>query len=458
MRVVFVSLGCDKNTVDSEMMLGLLADAGHELVYDDSEADAVVINTCAFILDAKEESINRILSYARLKNEGRIRHIIVAGCLAQRYSDDICREIPEVDAVIGTQSFDRVAEVLNDLASEDGTSKDVGESDRPEQILDDLSLPPVCGLRRLLTTAPHYAYIKIAEGCNKACTYCIIPTLRGRYRSVPMEVLIKEAEGLARNGVKELILVAQETTLYGIDLYGKKRLPELVKSLSAIEDISHIRLLYCYPEEITDELIDLMASEPKLCHYIDMPIQHASDAILKRMGRRTDEQSIRKLIADLRKRIPDICIRTTLITGFPGENAKDYGILKRFVKDMHFDRLGVFTFSPEEGTVAAGMPHKVLPFVARMRRDSIMRLQQSIVFEANRRMTGREMTVTIQGRLPEERVYVARSYMDAPDVDGMIFVDEDRELISGEDVRVCITGARGYDLTARIIQEDSDSL
>lgn len=438
MKVAFISLGCDKNTVDTEMMLGMLNDAGHELVYNEEEADAVVINTCAFILDAKKESIDNILRVGKLKSEGKVKHIIVTGCLGQRYTDEIKGSIPEVDAIVGIQSFDKIIEVIDEL---DKKSSPVVE-------MAPLNEKPIYGKKRLLTTPIHYAYLKIAEGCSKGCTYCIIPSLRGTYRSVPKEALIKEAEDLADRGVKELILVAQETTVYGMDLYGKKVLPDLIRGLAAIEGIEHIRLLYCYPEEIDDELITLMKNEPKLYHYLDMPIQHASDKILRSMGRRATEAGLRELIAKLRKEIPDIVIRTTLISGFPGETISDYLTLKRFVKDMRFDRLGVFPYSAEEGTIAATMPHKKPQFVKEYRKNAIMKLQRDIIYAANEAMKGNELDVVIQGRLPEDEVYVARSYRDAPDVDGNVFIQTDRELISGDNIRVKITQAAGYDLIA----------
>ncbi len=438
MKVAFISLGCDKNTVDTEMMLGMLNDAGHELVYNEEEADAVVINTCAFILDAKKESIDNILRVGELKNEGKVKHIIVTGCLGQRYTDEIKGSIPEVDAIVGIQSFDKIIEVIDEL---DKKSSPVVE-------MAPLNEKPIYGKKRLLTTPIHYAYLKIAEGCSKGCTYCIIPSLRGTYRSVPKEALIKEAEDLADRGVKELILVAQETTVYGMDLYGKKVLPDLIRGLAAIEGIEHIRLLYCYPEEIDDELITLMKNEPKLYHYLDMPIQHASDKILRSMGRRATEAGLRELIAKLRKEIPDIVIRTTLISGFPGETISDYLTLKRFVKDMRFDRLGVFPYSAEEGTIAATMPHKKPQFVKEYRKNAIMKLQRDIIYAANEAMKGSELDVVVQGRLPEDEVYVARSYRDAPDVDGNVFIQTDREFISGDNIRVKITQAAGYDLIA----------
>ncbi len=468
MKVAVISLGCDKNTVDTEMMLGILNAAGHELVYDEAESDAVIINTCAFILDAKQESIDNILECARLKSDrlstgsGGPKYIIITGCLAQRYEQEIIKDIPEVDAIIGVQSFDKIAEVLNKLELSAGNMKATkssvseepvpdGADSKGDEIIADLaplSEAPISGHKRLLTTPTHYAYLKIAEGCSKGCTYCIIPSMRGKYRSVDMQTLITEATDLADRGVKELILVAQETTVYGVDLYGKKSITELIKNLAAIEGIEYIRLMYCYPEEITDELIDLMKNEPKLCHYIDMPIQHASDRVLKRMGRRTNEAEIRGLIAKLRTEIPDICIRTTLMTGFPGEKHSDYKTMYEFVRDLRFDRLGVFTYSPEEGTVAASMKGQLPGFIKKIRKDRIMKLQQNIVFETNRAMVGRLMDVIIQGRIPEDDVAVARSYRDAPDVDGNIYVETDVDYISGTVIKVKITGFRDYDLVA----------
>ncbi|MBR5361327.1 MAG: 30S ribosomal protein S12 methylthiotransferase RimO [Lachnospiraceae bacterium] len=455
MKVAFISLGCDKNTVDTEMMLGMLNDAGHELVYEEEEADAVVINTCAFILDAKKESIDNILRVGELKREGKVKYIIVTGCLGQRYTDEIKEDIPEVDAIVGIQSFDKIIEVIEDLDNKETVAQDktdalAAQDDKTAPIVElaPLNEKPIHGKKRLLTTPIHYAYLKIAEGCSKGCTYCIIPSLRGTYRSVPKEALIKEAEDLANRGVKELILVAQETTVYGTDIYGKKVLPDLIRGLAAIEGIEHIRLLYCYPEEIDDELIELMKSEPKLYHYLDMPIQHASDKILKSMGRKATEAGLRELIGKLRKEIPDIVVRTTLISGFPGETISDYLTLKRFVKDMRFDRLGVFAYSEEEGTIAAKMPHKKPQFVKEYRKNAIMKLQRDIIYAANEAMKGSELDVVIQGRLPEDEVYVARSYRDAPDVDGNVFIQTDREFISGDNIRVKITQAAGYDLIA----------
>lgn len=437
MKVYFVSLGCDKNTVDTEMMLGILSEHGHEITYDETEAEAVVINTCAFIADAKEESINTIIEMGEYKKTGKLKVLIVTGCLGERYKDELQSEMPEVDIILGIQSFDKIAQAISDY-----------EAGNIHNVFDDLSLPPVAGHKRLLTTSSHYAYLKIAEGCDKRCTYCIIPTFKGGYRSVPMETLLAEAEDLAARGVKELIIVAQETTIYGKDLYGKKSLSELLKALAKIDGIERLRLLYCYPEEITDELIETIKNEPKICNYIDMPIQHASDEILRRMARRTSEKDLRDIIDRLRSAIPDICIRTTLITGFPGERIKDHKILKQFVKDIGFDRLGVFTYSPEEGTYAATLKHQIPEWIKRRRRDDIMKLQQEIVFNKNADAYGTVMDVMVEGKLIEDEVYVTRSYKDAPGVDGYVFVKSDRDLVSGDVLTVRITGAKGYDLEA----------
>lgn len=435
MKIFFVSLGCDKNLVDSEMMIGMLAEKGHVITDNEKEAEVVVVNTCCFILDAKQESIEAILQMAELKKNGHMKVLIVTGCLGERYREEIQSEIPQVDAILGTNSFDQIAEAIDEVM--DG---------KRQNHFRDIQDVPVHGKKRMVTTGGHYAYLKIAEGCDKHCTYCIIPKIRGNYRSIPMEVLLAEAGKLAGDGVKELILVAQETTVYGKDIYGKKSLPELLKKLAQIEGFQFIRLLYCYPEEITPELIRVIKEEPKICHYLDMPIQHASDNILKRMGRRTSCEQLRNTIAQLRKEIPDICLRTTLITGFPGETAKDFAILKDFVQEMRFDRLGVFPYSPEEGTPAAKMKKQIPSFIKNSRKNAIMKLQQKIAFEKAEEMIGRKVEVLIEGKLPEDGVFIGRTYKDAPNVDGMIFVNSDRELVTGDVVIVGITDFHEYDL------------
>ena len=436
-KLGLISLGCAKNLVDSEVMLGLLNKAGHQLTNDETEADVVVVNTCAFISDAKEESINTIIEMGELKKTGKLKKLIVAGCLSQRYKDEIMKELPEIDVIIGATNYDKIVEAI-------GTDE--------ESIVDDINYTPRPIAERIVTTNASMAYFKIAEGCNKLCTYCIIPHIRGRYRSMPMDSLIASAEKLASDGIKELVLVAQETTLYGVDLYGEKKLPELLTKLSEIEGIEWIRLLYCYPEEITDELIEVMATNPKICHYVDIPIQHSENAILKRMGRRTSREDIVELVGRLRTAMPDIAIRTTLISGFPGETQELHDGLVDFVDECEFDRLGVFTYSPEEGTPAAEYEDQVDGELAVKWRDEIMELQQEISYEKNQQMIGSTQKVLIEGYLVDDDVYVGRTYRDAPGVDGIVFVSAPYELISGSFVDVKITEANEYDLTGVIVE------
>lgn len=442
MKLLFVSLGCDKNLVDTEVMLGLLKKDGFSFTEEEAEAEVIVINTCCFINDAKEESVNTILEMAEYKKYGACQALVVAGCLAQRYQQEILEEIPEVDAVVGTSSYAEIAEVIKETLAGKQIMK-----------LEDLSLLPKTGTERVITTGGYYAYLKIAEGCDKCCTYCIIPKIRGSYRSVPMEELVRQAEELAAYGVKELILVAQETTLYGVDLYGKKTLPELLKKLCRIEGIRWIRIQYCYPEEITDELIEVMKEEEKICHYLDLPVQHANDEILKRMGRRTNKEQLKAIVHKLRREIPDIALRTTLISGFPGETKEQHEELMEFVDEMEFDRLGVFAYSPEEDTAAASMPDQVEEEVKEARRAEIMELQQEICFDQAEDMTGRELFVMIEGKVADENVYVARTYRDAPNVDGYLFVNTGELLMSGDFVWVKVTGALEYDLIGEIANE-----
>lgn len=442
MKILFVSLGCDKNLVDTEVMLGLLAEKGYTFTDDEEQADIVVVNTCCFIGDAKEESIQNILAMAKRKENGQLKALIVGGCLAQRYQEEILREIPEVDAILGTTAIDEIVKTIEDVLDK-----------KPENHIEDINRAVVHGKKRIITTGGHFAYLKIAEGCNKHCTYCIIPKVRGNYRSVPIESLIKEAEELVSNGVKELILVAQETTVYGVDLYGKKSLPMLLKKLAKIQGIEFIRILYCYPEEIDDELIETIKTEDKVCKYLDIPIQHACNRILGRMGRKTTKEELITTIVKLRKEIPDICLRTTLITGFPGETAKEHRELKSFVKEMQFDRLGVFTYSREEDTPAANMKHQVPEYVKKHRQKTLMKLQQGIAFEKAEKTVGKELKVLIEGSLPEDNVYVGRSYKDAPGVDGYVFVHSDRSLMTGDFVSVKITGSSQYDLIGEIKDE-----
>ncbi len=437
MKVLLISLGCDKNLVDSEVMLGLLNAAGHEITNDENEADAVVINTCAFIKDAQEESINTIIEMGALKKNGRLKKLIVAGCLAQRYQDEILKEMPEIDVVLGATNYDRIIEAI-------GTEE--------ASIVDDINYMPENIEERIVTTNSGMAYLKIAEGCNKHCTYCVIPQLRGNYRSIPMDFLVSSAKRLAADGVRELVLVAQETTLYGMDIYGEKKLPKLLGALCDIEGLEWIRLLYCYPEEITDELIETIAKQPKICKYIDMPIQHSEDTVLRRMGRRTNRKDLTELIAKLRDKIPDIAIRTTLITGFPGETEEEHQGVLDFIDECEFDRLGVFTYSKEEGTPAASFDNQVDETLAEKWREDIMLLQQDVSYEKNQTFVGSIMKVLIEGYLADDDVYVGRSFRDAPSVDGMVFVHADRELMSGTFADVKIIDGNEYDLTGELVE------
>ena len=459
-NVLFVSLGCDKNLVDSEKMLGLLNEAGYRVAQEESEADAIVVNTCCFIHDAKEESVETILEMAEWKKKGRLKALIVTGCMAQRYQDEIQQEIPEVDAVIGTTGYTEIVPILDEILAEAEASQEEAAVEEPKEksfvnccpSID--FLPSSLADKRVVTTGGYTAYLKIAEGCNKRCTYCIIPYIRGHYRSFPMEDLLEEARKLAEGGVKELILIAQETTVYGMDCYGRKALPELLTKLCEIEGIEWIRILYCYPEEITDELIAVMKKEKKICHYLDIPIQHSEDTILKRMGRRTNRAELVSLVEKLRKEIPDIVLRTTLITGFPGETEEEFKNMVDFVDSMEFDRLGVFPYSAEEGTKAAEMDGQITEEVKESRRDEIMALQQEISADKAASRIDNEMSVLIEGYLYEDDIYIGRTYMDAPKVDGNVFVRAEEELISGDIVPVRITGANEYDLMGDVIYAD----
>ena len=442
MKILFISLGCDKNLADSEEMLGLLTAGGHEITDDETQADVIVINTCCFIKDAKEESVETILEMAEYKKTGSCHALIVTGCMAQRYQKEIIEEVPEVDAVLGTTSYGDIVKAL-----EEAVAGNHFEEFR------DIDYLPDTGSKRVLTTGGHFGYLKIAEGCDKHCTYCIIPKLRGKFRSVPMERLIAQAEDMAEQGVKELILVAQETTVYGKDLYGKKSLHILLKKLCEIRGIRWIRILYCYPEEIYDELIETIRDEKKICHYLDIPIQHASDRILKRMGRRTSKQELIDIVGKLRKEIPDIVLRTTLITGFPGETEEDHEELKEFVDEMEFDRLGVITYSPEENTPAAEMADQVPEEVKEERRDELMELQQEISYDRGQDRIGQELLVMIEGKVADESAYIGRTYGDAPKVDGYIFVQTGELLMTGDFAKVRVTGALEYDLIGVLSDE-----
>ncbi len=440
MKLLFISLGCDKNLVDSEYMIGSLVENGVTITDDETLADVIVVNSCCFIGDAKEESINTILEMARMKTEGRCRALIVTGCLSQRYRREIKEELPEVDAILGTASADRIYEAAA-AVMEGKFYESFAPTDGPVHAVG----------RRMLTTGGHYAYLKIAEGCSKSCTYCVIPSVRGPYRSVPLEELVDSARSLVKEGVKELILVAQETTLYGRDLYGEKSLHRLLDALNEIEGLFWIRILYCYPEEIYEELIDAMLRNKKVCHYLDMPVQHCSDDVLRRMGRRTTRKELERQLARLRERIPDIAVRTTLIAGFPGETKEQHEELMQFVNDMEFDRLGAFVYSPEEGTGAYAMPDQIADETKEERRAALMELQEEVIFDKNETMPGRELFVLVEGKVADENAYIGRTYRDAPDVDGYIFINTDETLMTGDIVKVRVTGALEYDLTGEIV-------
>lgn len=440
MKLLFISLGCDKNLVDSEFMLGMLREDNIEITDDEYEADVIIINSCCFINDAKEESINTILEMAEHKKDGRLKALIVTGCLAQRYQEEIKTEIPEVDAILGTNSYEDIVNAVHKAVD--------GAFYENFKTLEGL---PGLHTKRSVTTGGHFAYLKIAEGCNKRCTYCIIPYIRGNYRSVPMEDLIRQAKELAEGGAKELILVAQETTLYGIDLYGEKSLHRLLDELNKIPGLFWIRIMYCYPEEIYEELIDSMLRNEKVCHYLDIPIQHASDAILKRMGRRTSNADLVRIISHLRERMEDITLRTTIICGFPGETQEMHEELMQFVNDMEFDRLGAFTYSPEEGTPAAEFPDQLPEETKKDWQADVMELQEEIIFDKNEEMKGKELFVFVEGKVADENAYIGRTYRDAPDVDGYIFINTEEELVTGDIVKVRVTGAYEYDLIGEII-------
>lgn len=451
MNILMVSLGCDKNLCDSEAMLGLLAKHNYNITNDEQETDAIIVNTCSFIKDAMEESVNTVLEMAKLKQQN-LKYLIVTGCMAQRFKDEIFDEIPEIDACLGTSSFDKILDVIEELKARDGI-----EDAEEISVYDDIDrLATITESNKVITSGTFMGYLKIAEGCDKFCTYCVIPHIRGHYRSVPMEQLLKEAEYMASQGIEELVLVAQETTCYGKDLYGEKRLHVLVRELAKIDGIKWIRLMYCYPEEIYDELIDCFKEEPKLLHYIDMPMQHSEDAILKRMGRRTDCASIEAVIGKLREAAPDIAIRTSLIAGFPGETQEEHEALMAFLDEQELDRVGVFTYSREDGTPAATFENQIDEETAEQWRNEIMELQQEISLDKNETFVGKIMQVIIEGYSSDDDVYVGRTYRDAPGVDGLVFVNCDYELMSGQIVDVRINEVGPYDMIGGIVDESAE--
>lgn len=452
---MFVSLGCDKNLVDSQKMMGVLR--GREGAYtftdEPGEAEAAVVNTCCFIDSAKEESIGEILDTAKLKETGKLKYLVVTGCLAQRYQEEIRKEIPEVDAVVGTTAEKSLADILD--AVQAGNLKE-------DAVTADLDETPDTDTPQVLSLGSTTGYLKIAEGCNKCCTYCVIPSVRGHYRSVPMEEVLEEAKRLADGGVTELILVAQETTLYGTDLYGKKMLPELLRRLCLIRGFHWIRILYCYPEEITKELVQVVKEEEKVLPYFDMPIQHCNDRILKLMGRHTNRKELEEIIAYIRSEIPDACLRTSLITGFPTETEEEHEELLDFVRRMKFDRLGVFAYSREDGTPASKMKPQVHPSTKKRRRKELMLAQQENAFAAAKALVGTLQETVIEGRLVGETaddgadVYVGRTKKDIPGVDSNIYVETRRSLLSGDFVPVRVRAADGYDLIGGIEDESAE--
>lgn len=443
-NIAFISLGCDKNSVDSEVMLGLLSKAGYNIISDEAKADVIIVNTCCFIQSAIEESIENILEVSDYKKTGNCKAIIVTGCMAERYKEEMFNEMPEVDAILGTTTYEKIVETINEVLK----GKKIKEFNDIDYKTDEANAQT-----RILTTAGYYGYLKIAEGCNNHCTYCIIPKVRGKYRSRTIESLLDEATMLVKQGVKELIIVAQDTTQYGIDLYDKKQLPELLKRLTKIEDLQWIRLLYCYPEQITDELIDTIADEPKICKYLDMPIQHANDNVLKRMARRSSQAQITQVIGKLRNKIPDIALRTTLITGFPGETEQEFNDMLEFIKDIEFDRLGVFTYSREEGTPACNFDMQVDEEIKLERKEIILEAQKSISAKKCEQSIGKTFKVLVEGKLPEDNIYCGRTYKDSPDIDGLVFIHSEEELISGDFVLVSINEAYDYDLVGVIVNE-----
>lgn len=438
-KISFVSLGCDKNLIDSEIMLGLIDEEGYTITYDDSEADIIIINSCGFIMDANQEAIDKVLEMADYKRDGQCKALIVTGCMAQRYKDEIFEALPEVDAVVGTGDFESIGDVIKRLLAGE---KQVELVTDKEHLLN-----PDNSYKRIITTTGGFSYLKIAEGCDNHCTYCTIPSLRGHYRSRTIDSLVKEAKILASKGVRELILIAQDTSLYGSDIYGKKSLPELLRKLSEIEDIKWLRILYCYPENITDELIDEMASNPKVLHYLDMPIQHSEDRILKLMGRRSTNAGLKEIIGKMRAKMPDMCIRTTLITGFPSETEEEFKAQCNFIEEVKFDRLGVFTYSPEDGTPAARMDNQIDEDVKAERKDYLLQVQKSVSADICQKYVGKVLEVIVEGKIEgDDNVYCGRSYRDCYEIDGFVFFKSEDDLLAGDFYNIKITEAGDYDL------------
>ena len=436
MNVFFVSLGCDKNLVDSEVMLAILSDNGFTIIDDETKADVIIVNTCAFISDATEEGIQTIIEMGAQKTEGACKALIVTGCMAKRYKENMFEELPEVDAILGPKDYEAIADVLVKVKNGEKSISLISESnvneDKPQ--------------KRILSTAGYYAFLKIAEGCDNHCTYCTIPVIRGKYKSRPIETLVEEAISLEAQGVKELILVAQDTGYYGKDIYGKYRLSDLLRKLSEITGIEWIRILYCYPEHINDVLIEEMKNNKKVCKYIDMPIQHADNHVLKRMGRKCLSDDLRRAVNSLREAMPEIVIRTTVIVGFPGETDQQFRTLAEFMNEIKFDKLGAFEYSPEEGTPAVDFPGHIDDGVKQNRKKTVMEEQRRISYDLNQKRVGERYKVITDGYLPDKNVYVGRGYMDSFEIDGMIFFTSDKELLAGDFIDVVITAASEYDL------------
>lgn len=431
MKVGFISLGCSKNLVDSEMMIGLFEKNGYEIVNDPVEAEIIVINTCGFIESAKKEAIDTILEMVDYK-ENRCQYLIVTGCLVERYQEELEKELPEVDLWISLKEYEHIWKKINTLLKQESKYQDLDYKTRK------------------IATNGYYAYLKIAEGCSNCCTYCAIPMIRGPFVSRPMEAILEEAKDLARQGVQELIVIAQDTTKYGIDLYGESKLAVLLKELEKIE-FQWIRFLYSYPEMITDELIDVVANSNKICHYFDIPMQHICDTILKRMGRKSDGESIRRLIFKIRKAIPDVVIRTTFIVGFPGETEEDFKELETFVKETRFDRFGVFAYSKEDGTPAVKLDGHMEEKIKKQRAKQLMKIQNQISKNNNQKLIGKVLEVLLEDITEDGEYYVGRSYRDVPEMDGIVFVKKDRECIIGSFVSVKVENAMDYDLVASLV-------
>ena len=441
-KVSLVSLGCSKNLIDAEQMLAILEDNGFEIIDNEENADIMIVNTCAFIDDAKQEAIDCILEHAEYKKADSERLLVVTGCLSQRYKDEILNEIPEVDIVIGTNEFDKIADIIKNYSKENTNvycSEEYMECD---------------SLRRVVTTPKYTAFIRIAEGCDNRCTYCIIPYIRGSYRSRSIEDIVHEAKILAENGAKELVVIAQDTSRYGIDIYGKYMLPKLLKKLCGIGGIEWIRLHYCYPEFITDELIDVMASEEKICNYLDIPIQHANDEILKKMGRKINKEQLTELIKKLRAKISDIVIRTTIIVGFPTETDEQFSELRDFVTDVEFDRLGIFTYSQEEGTPAARMKGQIDEETKRNRQEILMIDQAEVSEGLNKQKVGKTFKVLVEGYDNIIKMFYGRTYADSAEVDGKVFFSSLKKCDDGEFVYVKITDYMEYDLYGEAVWEE----